>query len=354
MKIKNIIIIIVIVGGLLALKFYMFPSQVTGGGNAPGPQNKPSSAAITAFIVKTEKLENSIYASGTVLANEEVELKPEIAGKIVQLNIKEDAPVSKGQLLVKINDAEYQAQLKKLKVECDLAETELTRAKELLKINGISQQDADVSENKVKSLKADMDYQQSLIAKTEIRAPFDGWVGLKNVSEGAYVTTTTVIANIQQINPLKLDFSVSERYFDQVKKGDKVVFTIDGIRKNLNGEVFAIEPKIDLATRTLKIRAICPNNQGTIFPGAFAHVQLALGDIDNAMMIPTEAIIPDMQGKKIFRLKDGKADYARVETGLRTEAKIQVTDGLSVGDTIVTTGIMQLKPGMAVKITDLK
>lgn len=353
MKIKTIILIVLVIGVLLALKYFLFPSKNTGGPSA-AQQSKGMPGVVTAFVVKTETLENSVYASGTVMANEEVELKPELAGKIVQLNLKEGSPVTKGQLLVKINDAEFQAQLKKLQLENSLAETQLKREQELLKISGISQQDVDISQNKVSSIKADIEYLQSQIAKTEIRAPFDGWVGLKNVSEGAYVTSATIIANIQQINPVKLDFSVSERYSDQVKKGDKVIFSIEGLKKSFTGEVFAVEPKIDMATRTLKVRAICPNSQGIVYPGAFARVQLTLGDIDNAMMVPTEAVIPDLKGKKVIRVKDGKADFVRVETGLRTDVAVQVTSGLNPGDTIVTTGIMSLKPGAAVKITDLK
>ena len=352
MKIKTIVIIVIIVGILAAVKFYLLPSKQSSANASSGQQNKASSVAVTTYIVKTEKLDNAVYASGTVLANEEVELKPEIAGKIIQLNITEGGAVTKGQLLVKINDAEFQAQFKKIQIEKSLAETQLAREKELLKINGISQQDVDISENKVNSLKADMEYLQSQIAKTEVHAPFNGWIGLKNVSEGAYVTPTTVIANIQQTNPVKLDFFVSERYSDQIKKGNKVLFTIEGSKKSLTGEVFAIEPKIDLATLTLKVRAICPNSQGTIYPGAFARVQVQLGSIDDAIMIPTESIIPDLKGKKVFRLKNGIADYVRVETGLRTDAQIQVTEGLVTGDTIIKTGIMQLKPGMPVKITD--
>lgn len=353
MKIKTILLIVLVIGVLLALKFFLFPSKKASTGG-PGQQGKGTASVVTAYVVKTEKLENSIYASGTVLANEEVELRPELSGKIVQLNLKEGSPVNKGQLLVKINDAEFQAQLKKLQLENVLAETQLKRELELLKISGISQQDVDISQNKISSIKADMDYLQSQIAKTEIRAPFDGWVGLKNVSQGAYITPATVIANIQQINPVKLDFSVAERYSDQVKKGEKIIFNIEGVKKELIGEVFAVEPKIDMATRTLRVRAICPNSQGVIYPGAFARIQLALGNIENAIMIPTEAVIPDLKGKKIIRVKQGKAEFVKVETGLRTEAAIQVTEGLTVGDTVVTTGIMQLKPGSAVKITDFK
>lgn len=352
MKIKNILIIIALISILIFVKIFLFPSQSA---NNKGPmQSKASLNVVSAFIIKTEKLENIIYASGTIVANEEVELKPEIAGKIVQLLLKEGAPVTKGQLLVKINDADFQAQLKKLNLESELSETQLKRQEELLKINGISQQDFDIVKNKVNTIKADIEYTQSQIAKTEIRAPFNGIAGLKSVSEGAYITTGTIIATIQQINPVKIDFSVSERYSDVVKKGDKVMFTIEGNKAEMTGEVFAIEPKIDMSTRTLKIRAICANNLGTIYPGAFARVKLSLSDIDDAIMIPTEAIIPDLKGKKVYRVKNGIAEFVKVETGLRTDAKIQITDGIAVGDTIVTKGIMQLKDGSAVKITELK
>jgi membrane fusion protein (multidrug efflux system) len=352
MKIKNILIIVCVLGALLAVKFFLFPSH-SGTDNSP-KQSKGAVNIVSAFVIKAEKLENTIYASGTILANEEAELKPEIAGKIIQLLLQEGSSVTKGQLLVKINDADFQAQLKKFQLEKDLSETQLKRQQELLKINAISQEDFEVIQNKVNTIKADMEYLQSQIAKTEIRAPFNGLVGLKNVSEGAYVTVGTVIATIQQINPVKIDFSIAERYSDVVKKGDKVVFTIEGNRKNYIGEVFAIEPRIDVTTRTLRVRAICPNSDGTIYPGAFARVQLSLNAINDAIMIPTEAIIPDLKGKKVYRIINGKAEFVKVETGLRTEAKIQITDGLVFGDTIVTTGIMQLKPGAAVKITEIK
>lgn len=352
MKIKNILIIVVVLGALLAVKFFLFPSH-SGTGNSP-KQSKGAVNIVSAFVIKAERLENTIYASGTILANEEAELKPEIAGKIIQLLLKEGTSVTKGQLLVKINDADFQAQLKKFQLEKDLSETQLKRQQELLKINGISQEDFEIIQNKVNTINADMEYLQSQIAKTEIRAPFNGLVGLKNVSEGAYVTVGSIIATIQQINPVKIDFSISERYSDAVKKGDKVAFTIEGNRKNYTGEVFAVEPRIDVTTRTLRVRAICPNSDGTIFPGAFARVQLSLNAINDAIMIPTEAIIPDLKGKKVYRIFNGNAESVKVETGLRTEAKIQITEGLAFGDTVITTGIMQLKPGAAVKVTEIK
>ncbi len=352
MKIKTILIIVVIAGALWMLKFLFFPSPSS---TPAGPQqNKPAANQVTAFIVKPEKLDNTLNASGTILANEEVELKPELSGKIISLPLKEGSIVHKGDLLLKINDADFRSQLKKLQLQFDLATTQLKRQQELLKINGISQQDFDVSQNAVNTTKADMDFVESQIAKTEIHAPFGGVVGLKHVSDGSYISAGTSVANLLQIDPVKIDFSVSERYASYLQKGVKVLLTIDGIKDKIEGEVYAVEPKIDMNTRTIQVRAICPNKNATIFPGAFANIHVLLKNIDDAIMIPSEAIIPELRGKKVYTIKNGKAKPVMIETGVRTSDKVQVLNGLQVGDTIVTTGIMQLKPDAEVKITQLK
>lgn len=353
MSLKNIIIIVLLIGGLLVIKFVYFPSESSKGENKPASKGAMPSNVV-AYVVKVEKLSNNVYASGTVMANEEVQLQPELSGKIIQLNFQEGSRVSKGQLLVKINDADLQANYKKLQLQLSLADEKQQRQKKLLAINGISQEEFDVSQNQYNVIKAELEFASAQIAKTEIKAPFDGVIGLKNVSEGAYVNQSTVIASIQQINPVKIDFSISERYASIAKKGDNLEFSIDGLDGNFKGEVFAIEPKIDMATRTLQVRAICANSKNEIYPGAFAKVKLALSDIDSAMMIPTEAIIPDLKGKKVYRIKNGVAESVKVITGLRNDSQIQITDGLSIGDTIVTRGIMQLKPGASVRITELK
>lgn len=352
MKFKNVIIIIVLIALLLALKFIFFPSESS---RKNASQNgKPALTNVTAYIVKAERMSNEITASGTIKANEEVQLQTELSGKIIELNFKEGSKVTKGQLLIKINDADLQAQYKKLKLQYALSDEKMQRQQQLLAIKGISQEDFDIAQNQYNTIKADMDFAIAQIDKTEIKAPFNGVIGLKNISEGAYVTPNTIIASIQQIDPVKIDFSVPERYASIVKKNDTVVFTIDGNKEKYIGQVVAVDPKIDITNRTLQIRAICPNSKNDIFPGAFARVQLVLSDINNAIMIPTEAIIPDIKGEKVYCLKNGKAKYVKVETGLRTASAIQITAGLVVGDTIITTGIMQLKPDALVNITELK
>lgn len=353
MRIKNLIIIALIIGVLLTVKFIFFPSETdqmnAGAKNAKGMPNN-----VSAYVIKPKNLENTIYASGTILANEEVVLEPEIAGKIISLPLREGTAVSQGQLLVKINDADFQAQLKKLQLQYDLANTRLKRQQELIKINGISQEDFDISQNAVNTIKADMDYLASQIAKTEIRAPFNGMVGLKSVSEGSFVTAGTSLATVLQIDPVKIEFSVSERYVSYIQKGVKVIFNIDGMKDDVEGEIYAVEPQIDMSTRTVLVRAICPNKNKTIFPGAFANVKVLLKNIEGAVMIPTEAVIPELRGKKVFIVRNGKAVPVPIETGIRSSTEVQVLNGLKIGDTIVTTGIMSLKKDAAVKITQFK
>lgn len=355
MKLKNLIIGVIIIAIFIGVKLIFFPSQ---SGQATVPQKGKGGGQgggnVTAYIAKPERISNEITASGTIRANEDVQLQAELSGKVIQINFKEGSRVTKGQLLVKINDADFQAQYKKLQLQSTLAEQTMQRQKQLLAINGISQQEFDLAQSQYNTTKADMDYQMAQILKTEIKAPFDGVIGLKNISEGAFITPATVIASIQQIDPVKLDFSVPERYFPYLKKDGEVIFSIEGLSQKLKGSIYAIEPKIDLATRTIQIRAICPNFKGEIYPGAFAQVKIVLNDINDAIMIPTESLIPDISGQKVFILKNGKTAYSRVETGVRTDTRIQITKGLKIGDTVLTTGIMQLKPDAAVNITNLK
>ncbi|MGO4289506.1 efflux RND transporter periplasmic adaptor subunit [Chitinophaga sp. RAB17] len=307
-----------------------------------------------AWIVKTSRLDQSIEASGTLQSNEEVEVKPEINGRIIHLYFKEGTSVKRGDLLVKLYDEDLKAQLQKLKLQQQLSKTTLERQENLLKINGISQQDVDVTRNQVSAYGADMDYTQTQLQKTELRAPFSGKLGLRNVSEGAIVSSATIITTLQQIDPLKMDFSVAEKYRNAIKNGDQVNFYVAGDNKEYKGSIYAIDPKIDLTTRTVKLRAIVPNNNGILFPGSFAKVKIVLKDMPEAMMIPSQAVIPGTRDKKVIIADGGKAKFVVVETGLRTESSVQITTGLQPGDTVITTGILQLKPGMPLKYNKIQ
>jgi len=322
------------------------PAAVNAGKAAKGP------LPVKAYVIKSEKLGNSVLTSGTVLANEEVALISEVSGKITKIAFKEGSHVKAGELLVKINDSELRASLARAKYRIELLQDREGRQKQLLKKEAISQEDYDVSLNELNIARAEAALIEAQLDKTEIRAPFSGIIGLKNVSEGSYVTSSTVIANLQNVSPVKIDFSIPEKYAGVVATGDEVRFKIAGNEKNYSGKVYAVEPKIDPLTRTLKIRALYANADGKVLPGSFAEVELVLHEIENALMVPTQAIVPELKGQKVFLCKNGKAVPQSVATGIRTDIRVQLTNGVSANDTIITSGILQLKAGMPVNITD--
>ncbi|HBX49584.1 MAG: hypothetical protein A2W98_06020 [Bacteroidetes bacterium GWF2_33_38] len=351
-KLILFIIVLVVISALAFVKIWYFSSDENQAKDMA--KGKSKIALVTAMIAKSEKLENKIFISGNVVANESVDLVPETAGKIVQINFKEGSRVNKGDLLVKINDSELQALLKKYILKEKLSSEKEARQKKLLNINGISQQEYDATLTELNSSQADIELTKAQIAKTEIIAPFSGIIGLRSVSEGSYVSQSTKIASIQQNNPLKIDFYIPEKYSNAIKIDDSIKFTIEGINDTLNAMVSAVEPKVDDLTRTIQVRAITQNNSGKIIPGVYAQILFSLEKTDNAILIPTQSIIPILKGQKVFICKNGIAEEVKVKTGLRSETKIEILDGIQAGDTIITTGIMQLKAGMPLKITAIK
>ena len=346
-KIVLVVLIILIVAVLFAI-----PKLSSSGSKVP-LANMNKSLSVKAHIIKAEKLANNVITSGTILSNEEVELKGEVAGKIINIYFKEGSSVKKGDLLVKINDAELQAQLAKAKYNLKLLEDREHRQRVLLEREAISQEDYDVSLNELNVVKADIELVKAQVAKTEIRAPFDGVIGLKNVSEGSFVNTETIIATLQDINPIKIDFSIPEKYSGSVKVGDQIRFKVVGKDETYTGKVYAIEPKIDPQTRTLKLRAVYSNAARSILPGSFADVELILHEIQGALMVPTYSIIPELKGQKVFLYRNGKAFPQNVEIGIRTDTRVQITNGLAENDSLITSGILQIRPNSPVTISEL-
>ncbi len=338
--------------GLLIIFLIALPKLSTSkGDNSANAAANKKILSVNVHVVKAQKLDNKVLTSGTVMANEEVELKSEVSGKITKILFKEGSYVKEGDLLVKINDAELQAQQKKAKYDLKLLEDKEYRQKTLLNKEAISQAEYDATLNELNTHKADVELIQAQITKTEISAPFSGIVGLKNVSEGSYITPSVVIATLQNVNPVKVDFSIPEKYAGSVNTGDQVNFKVEGVSENYIGKVYAIEPKINPVTRTLQLRAVCPNKNGKIHPGAFADVELVLKQIDNAIMVPSQAIIPELKGQKVYLLKNNVVVPKSVETGVRTDTKVQVTNGLTENDTLITSGILQVRPGTPVTIS---
>lgn len=307
--------------------------------------------SVKAHIVNYEFLNSSVLTTGTILANEEVELRSEIAGKIVQILFKEGSYVNKGDLLIKIYDSDLQAQLRKAESKVQLSEQKEYRQRQLRDGNLISQEEYDNTVSELNINKADYDLIKAQIEKTEIRAPFNGVIGLRSVSEGSYVTSSTIMATLQNLNSLKVDFSIPERYSASVKPGDDLEFKISGNQKVFSARVYAIEPKIDPSTRTLKIRATCSSEYRELIPGAFANVELKLKEISDAIMIPTVAIVPELKGQRVYLYKSGVVVPQNVELGIREETRVQVVNGLSEGDTVITSGILQIRPKSKVKIS---
>jgi len=349
---KNIKAILIIAAVVIVLILLAIPKLKSSEESTNGSEVKSAGPLpVSAHIIKYEVLDNKVLTTGTVLANEEVDLKSEVNGKITKILFHEGSYVNEGDLLVKINDADLQAQLQSAKSRLELQKDTEYRQKQLLEKEAISQEDYDMTANQLQVNQAEVELIKAQIDKTEIRAPFSGIVGLKNVSEGSFVNNSTVIASLQNINPIKIDFSIPERHSSMVEVGDEINFTISGNNKKYIGKVYAIEPKIDPVTRTLQIRALCSNTGREILPGSFASVELVLKKIENAILVPSEALIPDIQGQKIFVYRNGIATPQQVETGIRTDKTVQLTSGVSEGDTIITSGMLQLRPGAPVKIS---
>ncbi len=315
------------------------------------PQNR--AVPVEVYLVKHEKLEQKIFATGTVVANEEIELRSESSGVITGIYFEEGSKIQKDDRLLKINDSDLQAQLLKQKYELELAADRENRQHRLLEKNLISRENYDFALNTLNIVKAEIAFLEAQIRKTEIRAPFDGIIGLRYVSVGSYISPSTRIANLINFNPIKIDFSVPEKYANFVRKGDRFSYRVVGTEKEHSGEVLAIEPRIEKSTRTMQVRGISPNEAGQILPGAFAEVELIIQNIDAAIMIPTAALIPELQGQKVFLIENKKATPKYVTTGIRTETRVQIIHGLTSGDTLITTGLLQVRSGSQVSITEL-
>jgi len=350
MKIKGIIISIAVILLLVFIKFQFF-SAVPGMDPKKGKSGGAPSA-VKVFVVKRTLFSENILTTGTALANEEADLKPEVSGKVVKIYFVEGSLVQEGKLLVKINDADLQAQLQKTNLQIQLAEEKESRQKKMLEINGVSKEDYDVLVNQVNTLKADREYLNAQIRKTEIRAPFTGVVGLRSISEGTFVSPTTIVASMQQLNPIKIDFSIPEKYVGLLSKGDVLYYQVEGIDNAFKATVFAIEPKIDLATRTLKVRALSYDHQNKVLPGTFVKISMTKKR-SNSILIPTEALVPELKGHQVYFYRNGKAYKQKIVAGTRTENKVLINEGIEEGDTIITSGIMQLKPEASVKIIEV-
>lgn len=325
-----------------------------GAGPAGGKAGGAPVSKVDGYVVKTSALSDNLELPGTLIANESTPVNPEISGRLVYLNATEGKTVGKGTLIAKIYDGDLTAQLNKLQVQAKVQQQTARRYEELLKIQGVSQQEYDLAKLDISNIQADMAIVRSNIMRTEIRAPFSGTLGLKMISPGAYVTPATVITTIRQNSQLKLDYTLPERYSSKVRIGQLISFTSEGNNKVYNAKILATESGVSEENRSLIIRAMVTNNDGKLLPGQFVKVQTNFDPDPNAIMIPSQAVIPQARGKKVAVYSNGMADFRDVETGARDSANVQIISGLKVGDTIITTGLMSLKPKGKVQLGKLR
>ncbi|MDR0431025.1 MAG: efflux RND transporter periplasmic adaptor subunit [Tannerellaceae bacterium] len=311
---------------------------------------------IQAEVIKPQSLTDKIISTGSTIPDEEVDLSFESSGKIIAIYFKEGTHVKEGDLLAKINDKPLQAQLKKLEAEVPLATDRVYRQRTLLEKDAVSQEAFEQVTTEYEKLMADIELVKANIAQTELRAPFDGVIGLRSVSEGAYATPSTQIVKLTRISPIKIEFSIPENYAADVADGTSIVFRMEGangLMHDYRATVYAVESKVDMETRTLRVRATYPNTNETIQPGRYLSVEVTKREIKDALAVPSEAIIPEMGKSIIYLYKGGEAYPQEIITGLRTESRVQVLDGVQAGDTVITTGVMQLRTGMKVDIDNL-
>jgi|SRR5690606_22293246 membrane fusion protein (multidrug efflux system) len=353
-NVKTVLTVIIVLGlmFLIALPKLNFDKEDTLAASA----TEQVQSGIPVEVIKTAPLEmnNTINVTGSILANESVELTSELTGKISRIYFKEGDKVQKGDVLVRIDDEELRAQLEKLKHTKRLYEEVESRMAQLLERDAISQEEYDIALTESRTSAADIKVLEAQIAKATIRAPFTGIIGLRYVSEGSYISPSVRIANLYSIEPAKVEFSVPGRYSQVVSAGDQIRFLTEGDSEVFTGEVYAIEPQIDPVTRTLLVRALSPNKDRKLIPGQFVRISLTLENKQNAIMVPTMAIVPEADEHLVYVVKDGKAVSQKVNIGFRGAQDVEVVSGLSAGDSVIVAGIQLVKEGSAVRVMSVR
>ena len=353
---KKTILYVAIALALLVILGLIFVPKFIAKTDKPDANKKPGNQqsqqiSVDGFILKTEVLDNDIKAIGNIRANEEAEIRSEVSRKIRGIYFKEGTYVGRGKTLFKLDSDDLTAKLRRQQVDERLAVTKLEREKQLLDKGLTSQAEYDVLETTLEQIRAEITITRIDISKTFVRAPFSGIIGLRNVSSGAYVTPQTVLTTMQDIGRVKIDFSIPEKYIYLFQKGQKISFRVEGIDGEFEAEVYASEPKVENNTRSLVLRAVTDNPGKKLMPGTFANVTFLISENKDAIMIPTEALIPKLKGQSVYVVKDGKAKLVDVEIGSRTETLIEIkSDLVKPGDTIVTTNILRLKENSPVKV----
>jgi len=360
MKIKYIVYAILLIGftALVGYRITKNKSEAGGpGGGSPGgrgaagggPGGAPA-MRVDGVVVKAQPFNNNLAVTGSIEANEQVEIRGQVTGFVQSISFKEGSTVKKGQVLVKVDDSELRAQLAQAQTRQNLASENAERARLLLAKEAISREEYDIATADFRTAKAQTQLIRAQLSKTTITAPFTGRIGLRNISVGAFLSPDVVVANLLNTDPIKITFSVPEKYASQVKTNTEITFSVAGSSEKYTAKVYAIEPGIEATSRTLQLRARAANPSGALRPGSFAAIELPLSVLSDALLVPTQAVVPVQNGKKVFVSQGGKAKEVMIETSTRTAKDILVTSGINAGDTVLTTGILTLKEGTPVKV----
>lgn len=350
-RIIGFLLFLAVIAALIANRMGYFSAKPSGPELISGRTSNV--LPVLAVVAEPKPLTDMVTAAGSVLPDEQVEISAEAAGRIVSIHFEEGTKVEAGDLLITVNNADLLAQIERNKFQVSLAEERESRQRALLERQGISQQSYDQAFTELSTLKAEEALLQAQLEKTIIRAPFSGVLGLRHISEGSYVSPGMKIVRLAKTSPVKIDFSVPERFAGFLKTGTKVTFSVGNQPGKFEAEITAIEPVIDQETRSMIVRAVYPNENGSILPGSFARVELVLESLDNALQIPAQALVPEMGSSKVYVYSRGTANPVTVTTGLRTSSHIQIVSGISPGDTVITSGILQMRPGMEVTLKEI-
>ena len=333
-----IVIALAVVGAIVYKAVWSKPAQTMAGGLAR------AALPVNMQVVKPENFTETLPVTGSIEANESVILKSEVSGKITGIHFSEGQKVTKGTLLIKVYDDDLQAQLTKAQANLKLNEDLEARQRQLLDKEAVSRQEYDVSYANLQAAQADVALLESQISKTEIKAPFDGTIGFRKISPGEYITPGTDIASLVNDNPAKIQFSVPEKYSQMLGRNTVIKYRLEGQPGERTASVYAVEPTIDQSTRTLQLKALTPNPNGRLIPGAFAKIEVQMETQSNTILIPAESILSESAGQKVYLYKGGKVQPIMVETGTRTNNRVEIVLGISPGDSVITTGMMQITP----------
>lgn len=314
----------------------------------------PTGIPVDALVIKSGKITDELDVTGTLIANQRVDIVSELTRRLVHVNVKEGSHVKQGTLLFKLDDADLLAQLERFQQQAKLAKLNEQRLKDLLAHDAIAQQDYDEASTNLKVLQAQILELEVMISKTRIVAPFDGQIGMINIHQGAIVSVNTPLTNIEDNNTIKVEFSVPEKYTNVIQLGSKQTFTISSDEKLHSATVVAKGASLSENTRTLLIRATTPNSDGRLLPGQSARINLALSSSEDALTVPSQSLIPSSRGYSVLVARDGKVVPTAVEIGQRGSGLVEISKGLSKGDTLITSNLMRLTPGAAVYFVTIK